>query len=64
MSIASVLNTPVVCEGVETEVQLASLRASGVSHIQGYLTGRPIPASQLENVLQAMAADSQLAITR
>lgn len=43
VSIASILDAPVVCEGVETEDQFTSLRASGISHIQGYLTGRPAP---------------------
>lgn len=48
VSIASIFNAPVVCEGVETEQQRASLVASGITHIQGYLTGRPVPPAQLE----------------
>ena len=47
VSIAGILDAPVVCEGVETEQQHASLRASGVHYIQGYLTGRPLPAAIL-----------------
>ena len=43
-SIARTLGTEVVSEGVETDVQRQSLRASGVSHIQGWLTGRPVLA--------------------
>jgi EAL domain-containing protein (putative c-di-GMP-specific phosphodiesterase class I) len=43
VSIASILDAPVVCEGVETEQQRASLQASGITHLQGYLTGRPSP---------------------
>lgn len=31
-------------EGVETEDQLAAIRAEGCSHVQGYLTGRPMAA--------------------
>ncbi|MCB0872752.1 MAG: EAL domain-containing protein [Thermoleophilia bacterium] len=46
VSIASVFEAPVVCEGVETEDQLRSLRASGITHVQGYLTGRPLPAAE------------------
>ena len=53
VSIASILNAPVVCEGVETEDQLASLRASGITHIQGYLTGRPSPPNQITPLLRA-----------
>ncbi|MDH4280732.1 MAG: bifunctional diguanylate cyclase/phosphodiesterase, partial [Acidimicrobiia bacterium] len=43
VSIASILDAPVICEGVETEQQRASLQASGITHLQGYLTGRPSP---------------------
>ncbi|MCP5026548.1 MAG: EAL domain-containing protein [Actinomycetia bacterium] len=52
VSIASVLGAPVVCEGVETEMQRRSLEASGITHIQGYLTGRP--AAPTELVLSAL----------
>jgi diguanylate cyclase (GGDEF)-like protein len=41
------LGIPVVAEGVETEVQLAFLRAEGCDEIQGYLIGRPSPAEDL-----------------
>lgn len=47
VAIASVLEAPVVCEGVETDAQLTSLRASGITHIQGYLTGRPAAAEAI-----------------
>ena len=43
VSIASILDAPVVCEGVETEQQFLSLQASGITHLQGYLIGRPSP---------------------
>jgi diguanylate cyclase (GGDEF)-like protein len=45
-SIAETLGTEVVSEGVETEVQCNSLRASGVSHVQGWLMGRPVRAEE------------------
>ncbi len=51
VSIASILHAPVVCEGVETEQQLASLEASGITHLQGYLTGRPSPPEALTGTL-------------
>jgi PAS domain S-box-containing protein len=37
----------VVAEGVETETQLATLRAFGVGEIQGYLIARPMPLSKV-----------------
>ena len=42
VSIARVLRAPVLCEGVETDVQRESLRASGITYVQGYLTGPPM----------------------
>ncbi len=48
VSIASVFDAPVICEGVETEQQRVSLQASGITHLQGYLTGRPAPPELLE----------------
>ena len=36
-----------VAEGVETEAQLALLRAHGCDAFQGYLASRPVPASEL-----------------
>ena len=33
-----------LAEGVETEAQLAALRAEGCRQVQGFLTGRPMPA--------------------
>jgi EAL domain-containing protein (putative c-di-GMP-specific phosphodiesterase class I) len=41
------LKTQTVAEGVETEQQLAILRAAGVTMVQGYLFGRPCPVSAL-----------------
>src|ERR1700730_7096128 len=41
------LETETVAEGVETEQQFGILRAAGVTFVQGYLFGRPCPASDL-----------------
>ena len=41
------LDIVTVAEGVETEQQLALLRAAGCTQAQGYLLGRPIPAADL-----------------
>ena len=56
VSIANVLDVPVVCEGVETEEQLISLRASGITHIQGYLTGRPSAPDHISQRIQVSSA--------
>jgi len=37
-----------VAEGIETEDQLVLARASGCTHAQGFLLGRPCPASELD----------------
>jgi diguanylate cyclase (GGDEF)-like protein len=41
------LSIPVLVEGVETERQLAILQAEGCNKVQGYLTGRPVPAAKI-----------------
>ena len=46
VSIAHVLRAPVLCEGVETDAQRESLRASRTC-VQGYLTGPPMRPEQL-----------------
>ena len=43
----------VIGEGVETEEQLAALRRMGCDHAQGYLMGRPMAASALDDLLRA-----------
>jgi diguanylate cyclase (GGDEF)-like protein len=44
LDLAKHLGLSVVAEGVETEEQLRLLEARGCQYIQGYLTGRPMPA--------------------
>ena len=43
-SLASTLRMKTIAEGVETETELACVRAAGCDEVQGYLTGRPMPA--------------------
>ncbi len=36
-----------IAEGIETDGELAALRALGIAHGQGYLLGRPAPLGDL-----------------
>jgi diguanylate cyclase (GGDEF)-like protein len=47
VTLARGLDMSVTAEGVETTEQLKHLRSLGVNFAQGYLLGRPMPASQL-----------------
>ena len=42
-------------EGVETAAQLERIRAEGCTEAQGYLLGRPVPASELPEVIRRYA---------
>jgi EAL domain-containing protein (putative c-di-GMP-specific phosphodiesterase class I) len=41
------LDAVALAEGVETEAEAAACRDMGFELLQGYLTGRPVPASAL-----------------
>ena len=43
-------------EGVETAAQLERIRAEGCTEAQGYLLGRPVPASELPEVIRRYGA--------
>ncbi len=53
---AQALGMQTTAEGVETEGQLAFLREQGCTEAQGYYCGRPMPAAQLQALLQRGAA--------
>lgn len=45
----------VTIEGVETDEQLALLAGeASVDEVQGYLLGRPLPAADIQRLLDAM----------
>lgn len=56
ISLANKLNIDIVAEGVETKDQLDFLTANNCHKIQGFLLGRPVSATQFENVLLHGAA--------
>ena len=47
LDLAARLNMETIAEGVEDQSQLERLRASGCDQVQGWLTGRPMPADEL-----------------
>lgn len=51
IDLAHNLNISVIAEGVETEEQFRFLEEKGCQQIQGFLLGRPLPASETEKVL-------------
>jgi EAL domain-containing protein (putative c-di-GMP-specific phosphodiesterase class I) len=52
IAMARALGMSVVAEGVETEEQLAFLRASGCEQVQGFFFREPVPASQIPDILR------------
>ncbi|WP_375464152.1 EAL domain-containing protein [uncultured Methylobacterium sp.] len=46
------LGMTTTAEGVETEAQLAKLRAEGCDEVQGYLFSRPVPAVELPSLIR------------
>jgi diguanylate cyclase (GGDEF)-like protein len=48
LALAQGLGTVTTAEGIETEEQLAYMRDAGVDLVQGYLLGKPVPASKLD----------------
>ncbi|WP_200845106.1 EAL domain-containing protein [Roseomonas sp. 18066] len=57
------LKVSVTAEGVETERQMAMLRAEGCDEVQGFLIGRPCPPGELavwmEDYARARASESE-----
>jgi EAL domain-containing protein (putative c-di-GMP-specific phosphodiesterase class I) len=47
IGVAKGLGMAITAEGIETEDQFDCLKRLGCEQIQGYLIGRPMPASQI-----------------
>jgi EAL domain-containing protein (putative c-di-GMP-specific phosphodiesterase class I) len=54
----------VVAEGIETETQHSHLKAAGIHGMQGYLFGKPMPASEFAALIAQAGATTMLNPTR
>ena len=53
LALARTLNTSVVAEGIESDVQARELERLGCTHAQGYLFSRPLSKRAAEEVVMA-----------
>jgi EAL domain-containing protein (putative c-di-GMP-specific phosphodiesterase class I) len=61
VALAHALGLVAVAEGIESEGQLAHMRAVGCDIGQGYLFSRPVPAEEVTAFLSAARDDAQAA---
>ncbi|MGH6813585.1 MAG: EAL domain-containing protein, partial [Methylocella sp.] len=54
-NLGSSLGIPTLAEGVETEKQLAWVREAGCTEMQGFLFSRPVPASEIAELLRSQS---------
>jgi diguanylate cyclase (GGDEF)-like protein len=59
IGLASALGMTTIAEGVETERELAVVRDQGASMVQGYLFSRPVPASEVRDLIRTLGARGQ-----
>jgi len=52
LALARTLNTSVVAEGIESEVQARELERLGCTHAQGFLFSRPVSLEHAEDILR------------
>jgi EAL domain-containing protein (putative c-di-GMP-specific phosphodiesterase class I) len=52
ISLARILKFHVIAEGVETEAQHSYLRSRGCDRVQGHLFSKPVPAGDIEMMIQ------------
>jgi diguanylate cyclase (GGDEF)-like protein len=58
------LGMTTVAEGVETEQQLDRVRAAGCTVVQGYLTGRPVPAVEAASLVSGSHSPQTVRVRR
>jgi len=58
VDIARDLSMETTAEGVETQDELATIKALGCSLIQGYVFGRPVPAEEAANLVAGASAQA------
>ena len=56
IDLSQTLNLAVIAEGVEDEKQLMALKSIGCLSYQGYLFGRPLPISELNDLIEGRVA--------
>ncbi|MFC5549368.1 putative bifunctional diguanylate cyclase/phosphodiesterase [Massilia aerilata] len=61
IAFAKSLKLSVICEGIETEAQACAIRSTECDVLQGYLIGKPMPASEFQALLLAQSATPQQA---
>jgi diguanylate cyclase (GGDEF)-like protein len=59
IGLARGLGMTTIAEGVETDRQLAVVRDQGASMVQGYLFSRPVPASEVPDLIGTLHARGQ-----
>ncbi len=55
-ALGKTLGMTTIAEGVETQEQLDRVRAGGCSEVQGYLTGRPLPATEAASLMKSSSS--------
>ena len=61
-SLARELGMRTTAEGVETQSQLDQIRSAGCNEVQGYLYSRPMPAGEVLGYLDAVRAETVVAL--